>query len=263
MSSEGAHASAPFGQDQIQSLVKNPEIMFAAFQLLADPVQVFAPDGMLVFSNRAWLQFNGVPDASLVVGKYNLIEDPVCNDQLGLRDGIQRAFRGEPVLASMPAPIQDLVDRGVIDKKPYEAAFLDTRLIPVIDGGRLVYVINTFTVRRVYSGRPAVALARQYIDEHWAQPFDADAVATAVSSSYSSLAPRFKQETGRTLNDYYQHVKVEHMKELLMDSSLSIQQVLTACGVKARSWGERVFRAKVGMTPSEFRKGLVRDPRDG
>ena len=67
----------------------NKELLFRTLDPFPMPVEVFAPDGILLFSNRAFLEMNNIPDAGLIIGKYNVLNDQVCNDQMGLRDGIQ------------------------------------------------------------------------------------------------------------------------------------------------------------------------------
>ena len=86
--------------DAIQSFQKmfgSNELMLKAFDGFPIPVEIFAADGTMVFLNRVLLEIYGIPDAGSAIGKYNLLHDPVCNDVMGLRDDIQKAFRGEGV----------------------------------------------------------------------------------------------------------------------------------------------------------------------
>ena len=239
-----------------QSLIKTPKLIFQILDLFPMPVQIFAPDGILIFSNRFFLELNNIRDVSLVLGKYNLKNDPVCNDQLGMREVIQRAFRGEAVAISFPSPIQDLVDRGVIDGKPYESALVDAYLYPIWDSDRLVCIVNVIIVKSIYKGHPDVAKAKEYIDSHWQDGFDANAVARAVCVSQKHLAALFRQSTGEGMKDYYKKVKVEHIKEKLMDKRLSIAEAFSLCGEDNRGAFGRTFKKLTGMTPKEYKNSL-------
>jgi len=220
--------------ESFKGLLGSPEMMFQFLDILSQPIQVFDPDGTLIFSNKVFLDFNGIEYPSAAIGKYNLLRDPVCDALFG-HETLVRGFRGETIICrNIPAPIDDLVNRGFVKEKPFETAYLDASLLPIFNGDKLAYVINTFAINRIYQGLPEVARAKEYIDSHWLDKFDAHAVAKAVNVSYSTMAPIFRQQTGMTLQDYYQQVKIDHIKEKLGDKSLTIQQVFNACGADSR-----------------------------
>ena len=197
-------------QQSFQMLLENPELVFQIFDLFPVPVNVFAADGTTLFSNRAFLELNNIPDASLVVGKYNLLNDPVCNDRMGWREGILKAFHGEPMVAygvDADLLVQDIVNRGVIDEKPFEKSFMDFHLYPVMDGKKVAFVVLVCVVKKLYHGRPDLARAKAYIDSHWKEEFDPKALARSVSMSVSPLYKIFKEHTGMTPGDYYRKTR--------------------------------------------------------
>jgi len=243
--------------ESFQTLLMNPESMFQIFDLFPIPIEIFAHDGFTIFVNQASLDMTGVQDAGLLVGKYNVLNDPVCNDQLGHRYSIQRAFRGEyTIVTNFDAPAQDLVDRGIIKEKNFEKGYMDVHFIPVKNGERLAYVVCAFIVKSIYLGRPDVATAKEYMNQHWIDEFDPDAVAKVVNLSPAHLRSLFKQHARMTMYDYYKKVKVEHIKEKLADRSLSIAEVFNACGEDSRGAFVRTFKELTGMSPTEFRNSL-------
>jgi len=242
--------------EPFKALIGSPEMMFQVLEIMSQPIEVFDPDGTAIFLNRSCLNMFNIKDASLQVGKYNVLHDPASDEVWG-HESIERAFRGEVVeVSDKPVPIQSVVDRGVADEKPFEAAYMDVSLFPIFNGDKLAYVINTFSTKQIYQGLPEVARAKAYIDSHWLDKFDAEAVAEAVNSSYPTLAPLFKHQTGVTMNDYYNNVKIEHLKEKLADKRLNVQQAFDACGVDSRSWSAKLFHKKTGMTPREYKNSL-------
>ena len=149
-------------------LNENDEPIFQILDMFPIPIEIFAPDGTTVFFNRALMELNNVTDRNMGIGKYNLLKDPVCMDQLGYREEIQKIFKGETaVLKGFPAPIQDLVARGLTREKPFEAATMDLYLYPVWKEDKLIFIVCVFVVRNLYIGRPDVAKAREYMDTHW------------------------------------------------------------------------------------------------
>ena len=235
----------------------NDEPWFQVLDLFPIPIEIFAPDGTSVFCNRALIEFNGAKDASGITGKYNLINDPVCNDQLGMREGIQKAFRGEAVIAKdNPVPIQDLVDRGIIEEKPFERAIGDYLLYPVFRKDKLHFVVFVLIVRGIYFGRPDMARAKEYIDSHWQGEYDRNIIAKSANMSVSQLYSLFKKHIGMAPGEYHKKVKVDHIKEKLADKNLSIKEAFAACGEDSQGWMLRVFKEITGLTPTQFRREL-------
>ena len=115
-------------------------------------------------------------------------------------------------------------------------------------------MVSACIVKEVYYGRPDVVKVQQYIDEHWRDAYDADAVAAAGSKGVRQLHNIFKQHLGKTPYEYYRQVKVQHIKDKLRDTSLTITEVFAACGDDSRNAYSKMFRKVTGTTPTEFRK---------
>ena len=239
----------------LSEIPADKEFIFQFLELFPFPIEIFAPDGLLAFSNRAFLELNNIKDPSLIVGKYNLLNDPVCNDQMGLRKSIQKAFRGEAVVAyDVTVPIQDLVDRGVIDEKPFEKSFADFYLYPIKHEGTLVFVVFFHAVKKTYHGKPDMARVREYLETHWKEEFVPEELAKHVNMSVTPLYRFFEEHAGMTPGDYHEKIKIEHIKEKLMDKELSIKQAFAECGEDNHGWIVQAFRKETGMTPAQFRK---------
>jgi len=196
-----------------------------------------------------------MPDAGVLVGKYNYNNDPVCLDIMG-QDVYDRVSRGEAVsFPNFPAPIQSVLERGDVDEKPYEAATMDLFFRPVWDGSAFVCTILFYTVKNMYEGHADIGRAKAYIRERWLAKFDLDTVA-AVAGSLSSRQFRrvFEAAAGRTPHAYHQKVKLEKIQEKLLDGSLTVAEAFTACGTDSHGAYFRLFKEKTGVTPSEYRK---------
>ena len=238
-----------------QNLIDNSEFTLQLFDMLPIPVEVFAADGTALFINRASMELNGIADSSLIIGKYNLLDDPVCNETLGHREAIKKAFGGEAVsVPDFRPPIQDLVNRGVIKEKPYEAALMEAHLCPIKDKNNLVCVLCVFIVRNIYRGKPEVLRAKENISLAWRGKFDAEATAESLAMSVTQLYRLFKEHLGMTPGSYHKLCKIEHLKEKLIDKNLTVKEAFKACGEDSRGWVAKVFKELTGLSPAEFRK---------
>ncbi|MDD3315606.1 MAG: AraC family transcriptional regulator [Syntrophaceticus sp.] len=234
--------------------------LFRIAELFPIPVQIFEPGGDIVFVNEATLRMWNVRDTSLIMDKYNLRRDPLVNDQFNLRDEIRRTFEGELVLIEdIRLPLESFWEwyKTRSDAYDIEAIYTDILNFPVLAlDGKLAYVVCIFFTSRVYKGRPEMAKAREYLENHWREKFDAAGLAQLVHLSPSQLSRLFKKHTGLTPYGYYQEIKINRLKAALRDKNLSIAEAFISCGFEYPSNSTRFFKEKTGMTPSEYRKKI-------
>ena len=243
-----------FGADEaFEKLINSPELHLQVCDRNPIPIEIFAPDGTCIFYNQAAMKLNGITDLNLLVGHYNLKNDPVCLEILG-QEFIDRMFRGEECfVADFPVPIQDVVDHGYAKKKPFEAATMDIYAEPVWDGDTFVCTICFFIVKHIYHGKAEMVKAQEHMDENWLDPFDRDKIAAAANMSPGHFSRMFKKISGMTPQYYYEKVKVEKIKEKLLDPNLTVTQAFSECGVDSKGKYLQHFKNIAGMTPTEFR----------
>ncbi|MBR2181136.1 MAG: helix-turn-helix transcriptional regulator [Oscillospiraceae bacterium] len=71
--------------------------------------------------------------------------------------------------------------------------------------------------------------------------------------SKSHLKALFKKNTGYSIMDYYTHLKLERAKILINEGNLSISDIAELLGYSSIHYFSRVFKAKTGITPTEFK----------
>lgn len=94
-----------------------------------------------------------------------------------------------------------------------------------------------------------------YIRNHLDKPILLNEIAEFCSFSKSFLCLRFKEETGKTVNDYIHEVKIEKAKELI-GSGLSFSSVSYYLGYSSQSHFTKTFEKVTGVTPSEYKVGI-------
>src|SRR5215210_6526022 len=80
-----------------------------------------------------------------------------------------------------------------------------------------------------------------------------DELACAVGLSPSHLHQLFKADTCMSLACCLSSLKIEHAKELLKSSPLSIKQVMMRVGMIDRSHFDRKFKKAYGVTPAQYK----------
>ena len=93
-----------------------------------------------------------------------------------------------------------------------------------------------------------------YIRHHISQPITVENMAEALFMSRPYLSRKFKEETGESLTDFILYEKTEEAKRLLRYSDKPITAISSYLGFSSPSHFSRVFKARVCITPGEYRE---------
>jgi LacI family transcriptional regulator len=105
---------------------------------------------------------------------------------------------------------------------------------------------------------PFVARAVRFIRDHSRDSVSVPQVAQAAALSRRALEKRFRQSLARSVFNEIRRVRVEHISQLLAETSLSIAEVAEQLAFDGPQHIARYFRAEKGMTPREFRQRRAR-----
>ena len=72
--------------------------------------------------------------------------------------------------------------------------------------------------------------------------------------SRRKLEARFKKLIGRTPHDEIDRVRLNRVKELLRETRLSLAEIAQRAGFEHVEYLSVVFKKKVGMPPSDYRR---------
>ncbi|MBQ8586367.1 MAG: helix-turn-helix domain-containing protein [Butyricicoccus sp.] len=102
--------------------------------------------------------------------------------------------------------------------------------------------------------KDAVEKAVHYIHENLTRSISLDDLAKEVGLSRYYFAHAFKKLTGASPIEYTQHARLEQTKRYLADTSLPLLEIAPKVGYHSASALSTLFRKKLHMTPSEYRK---------
>ncbi len=93
----------------------------------------------------------------------------------------------------------------------------------------------------------------EYVKRNYASKISLDDVAKHVYLSRSYLSSVFKDETGYSLFNYINRVRVEKSKLYLLDNTISLVDVAALCGFEDQSYFTKVFKKATGVSPKKYR----------
>jgi AraC family transcriptional regulator len=239
----------------LEPLLGKEELLVKVIEFFPYPIQIFSPDGTAVMINKATVDVIGIRDVESHVGKYNVFSDPIVRE-LGAMDRVREVLKGKTVyLTDFNAPYQDMIRYFNVEDRDIQTISSDITCFPLVNAnGKVEYFAAVFIIKKIYRGKEEISRGKQYIETHWQEPFDLNETARAACLSKSQFIKLFKKHTGVTPHEYYINYKIGKLKEKLLDTNLSVAQAFAACNMDYNGHSARLFREKVGVSPSEYRK---------
>ena len=105
----------------------------------------------------------------------------------------------------------------------------------------------------LFGSNPYVEFALDQIEKRYAEPLKLKDNSDALHINSSYLSRLFSRYVGSSFSDCLIHVRINHAKELLTFSNLSVEEISVRCGLCNASHFIRLFRQREGLTPSRFR----------
>lgn len=93
---------------------------------------------------------------------------------------------------------------------------------------------------------------KRYFEDNISNQLTIDDICTHFCVSQSSLAKKFRIETGSGLMEYFTQVKVGEAKRRIREGSGSLAEISESLGYTSSSYFSRVFKKHTGMTPTEY-----------
>lgn len=78
-----------------------------------------------------------------------------------------------------------------------------------------------------------------------------------LNTNHTYLSQMMSSQWGMSFSDYVNGLRLDHVQKLLKDPSLTISSVAQMSGFSDAGYMSRRFKAKYGMTPSDWRKSML------
>jgi len=128
----------------------------------------------------------------------------------------------------------------------------------------LVLIVNNTTklLREVTTtfrkdNSDVLTLIYEYVQENYHQDISLQTLSEKYHFSYSYLSTIFTEKYGINFTKYLKKVRINHAKLLLKESNLSLSDIGQQTGFTELGYFSRVFKEETGLTPSQYRKGIL------
>ena len=94
---------------------------------------------------------------------------------------------------------------------------------------------------------------RKYVEDNYSVQITLDDLARKFYSSKEHISRSFKKEYKVRLFDYINNFRLEKVKELLKNTSMSVDEIALQTGFSCGNYLSKVFKKKFGISPGEYR----------
>jgi AraC-like DNA-binding protein/ligand-binding sensor protein len=170
--------------------------------------------------------------------------------------GVSRRLREMGVDAGLGRFKQAFFRTRVIPRQQYESIL---RLLTIF-AHHLSTMSNQIMVKAAAAEAPAAAKARAFIALHQGEEISLSQVARAVNMSAFYFCKVFKKATSLTFTEYLARVRIERVKNSLMNPHCRVSEAAYEAGFQSLSQFNRMFRRVAGESPSDYRERLHGSP---
>jgi AraC-like DNA-binding protein len=100
----------------------------------------------------------------------------------------------------------------------------------------------------------------QYLEAHLEESIHVETLAEALPLSVSHFCRAFKETFGETPHAHIMRLRLERAKHMMLSTEEPLSQIALACGLADQAHLSKLFRRRVGESPSNWRRRHLRGP---
>jgi len=101
-----------------------------------------------------------------------------------------------------------------------------------------------------------VQKALLYMEENLSGDLGLQQLADQLALAPSYLSGLFHRETGQTITEHANELRMKHAAHLLSTTQLQVQNIAQLCGIPDANYFTKLFKQRYSVTPRKFRSGL-------
>jgi len=144
--------------------------------------------------------------------------------------------------------------------KDFERLIHFYRLMDIIGRSttNLQLASDDYLRKRFTTGNKRIAAIHEYFMSNYRNEVNLEELSGLVNMAKGSLCRFFKENSGLTLIEYLNRIKIEFACKMLMSDDLSVAEICYDSGFNNLNHFNRQFRKITGLTPSDYRKSFTR-----
>lgn len=184
---------------------------------------------------------------------YNENKRIICVHISGYRDNLKRSVRLKEKTQCLCTPIFEELYQQLSYEKPSQKTVL--AFIKPLEYMIKQLYLNCLEDTKTKTPQNAVYLkCLQYINNNFMNDISAGSIAQHLGYSTSYIRAIFKKESGVSLQNKINDIRLENSAFLLKNSSMNVTDIAFNCGFTDSNYFSTIFKKKYGASPLAYRK---------
>lgn len=184
----------------------------------------------------------------------------VPREQKGRIPGLVKRYTPSPLDFAIPSVVRKLDDK--IFRKHFFLcynSFLDASPLGQLKTKQYFWSIITDLYKVLYEKEkpaihPKIKKAIQYMNSNYTKDITSEKLAQLLQLSAKYLGAEFKKGTGSTISEYVHLLRMYHARQMLVGSTLSIQEIADLLGYSNGFYFSNKFKQFEGVSPLKYRE---------
>lgn len=145
------------------------------------------------------------------------------------------------------------------NKKPNSGKLAQMTLVLLIEHIKSIIKTNMSItlLENSQNNKSPIYTAIAYINSNYTQEITLDFISDYVHMSKSNFCLVFKKIVGETFIDYLNAIRITQAHKMLTSTNMNLKEIACKTGFSSPDYMARIFKKIHGVSPSEFKKGLV------
>ncbi len=100
----------------------------------------------------------------------------------------------------------------------------------------------------------------EQVNRNYGAELSLKTLSSSLGVSPAYLGQLFREETGKYFNDFLTEVRMKAASNLLLETDLKINEIVTRVGIPNQSYFNRIFKKLYGVSPVEYRRQGLAHP---
>lgn len=167
---------------------------------------------------------------------------------LGCGNSLKDCERTQPYLSSVLVPWVIMGEKSAqaVHQWQMHASPLNIRV-------RAMMVVTRNSTPPVVATDPRLRDVIDHFQQTISEPISLTAYAKAAGISYPTLDRLMRQQYLLSAGDYFHRLRIEKAQRLLLETTMPVPEIATACGYRSRQRFSSMFKQHTGLSPSDLR----------
>ena len=173
-------------------------------------------------------------------------------------------LRGNQIMEELKISRSNFLFHNSSEVRPFweQGLSVNGRVVALMSESVLLYTFAFLGDRLLSESREpkqcySIDRVKKYVDDHFSDSgFSLDAISRELSYNKKYISTLFKKHIGIGITEYVNTVRIQNACTMIEQGFISVGDIAEKCGFADVHYFSKIFKAKMGMVPSQYIKSV-------